>query len=90
MKEDKGRIYLIGNRIYFRKSTKTFMVEDKGPNYQIYMDEFTQMVYIALREGALNLSLQGTDESTSALNPMVLKLPMDKTYEKWIEPKNNT
>ena len=82
----KDRVYLIGNRIYFDKTRKVFILDSVHPKYVIYQDEFAQMVYIAMHNGALTVALQGIDESSESMGPMILKLPKHKEYEEWLKP----
>ena len=87
LEEKDGLVPLIGNRIYWSKERHTFLVsrfhDSDDIVYQIHMDEFTQMVYIAMREGALQLSLTGADKYSKD-EPFFLKLPKDKVYEDFL------
>lgn len=78
---DEKEIPTIGRRIVFNKTDKTFVIEGR---YRIYMDEFAQMVYLAMREGCLQLQLVGHDALDDDFGPMKLKLPRDKWMEAFI------
>ena len=75
-------VSLIGDRIKYSKSTKTFLIDRRGVSYRIYEDEFVQMIYVALREGMIRFEIVGNN--MDGLGAMRLKMPKDKIYEKWI------
>lgn len=83
----ENRVYLIGGRVFYDKEAKTFVIARSSPQYQIYMDEFAQMVYVAMQNGAFSIELIGHDKDEDS-PPMRLRTPKDDTFEGFLTDEN--
>lgn len=56
-------IELVGNRIKYRKSTNTFLIDAPSTTYQLYVDEIQQMIEILAKQKKIEFLMVMPDES---------------------------
>lgn len=74
-------IPLVGDRIKYRKSTNSFIIDAPSTTYQLYVDEIQQMIEILAKEKKIQFMMVVPDEQ----NHMVMTMYPEVKWSKYQE-----